>query len=190
MKKEINQIHFANAKFIGRTLLLLIPFFYLVLCPLFSESQITSLPENATFYDYMDSFYSSDRYDPNDDSEGGAKAEHERLSHVWGKRLHPHGDFSIANKAIIDYANSFVPVNIKAENPNWNCIGPSNNPINSVSHGVGQIHRISFDPGYGISNQTIYACTGFGGLWRTENDGASWAVVNTDGLPITSLLLT
>lgn len=59
--------------------------------------------------------------------------------------------------------------------------------MNSSSNGVGQIHRITFDPGYGILNQTIYACTGFGGLWRTENDGGLWEVVNTDALPITSV---
>jgi hypothetical protein len=132
--------------------------------PLTSVSQVANLPENATFYDYLNAFYTSDRYNPEDETEGGPKVAHERLSQIWGKRLYPHGDFSIANRAIIDYSQSFTPINNKSENPNWVCIGPSDGPANSSSNGVGQIHRITFDPGYGISNQTIYACSGFSGL--------------------------
>ncbi|MCK9290584.1 MAG: T9SS type A sorting domain-containing protein [Bacteroidales bacterium] len=158
-----------------------------VFTPLTTKSQVANLPENATFYDYLNAFYNSDRYNPEDETEGGQKVAHERLSQIWGKRLYPHGDFSIANRAIIDYAQSFTPFDNRSENPNWVCIGPSNGPANSSSNGVGQIHRITFDPGYGMSNQTIYACTGFGGLWRTENDGGLWEVVNTDALPITSV---
>jgi hypothetical protein len=158
-----------------------------IFTPITSKSQVANLPENATFYDYLNAFYSSERYNPDDETEGGQKVAHERLSQIWSKRLYPHGDFSIANRAIIDYAQSFTPVDNRYENPNWVCIGPSDGPVNSSSNGVGQIHRITFDPGYGVSNQTIYACTGFGGLWRTEDDGSLWEVVNTDALPITSV---
>ncbi len=151
-------------------------------------AQPPSLPANANFYDYMSSFYNSSRYNPLDESEGGEKAQHERLGMIWGPRLYPHGNFSIANKSIIDYAQNFTPVNVRAEQPNWTCIGPSDNPTNTSSHGVGQIHRITFDPNYnGITNKTIYACSGYGGLWRTENDGAQWNMVNTDILPMTSV---
>ena len=153
------------------------------------NAQILSLPDTANFYDYMDAFYSTSNYDQSDTTEGGDNAHHERLSLVWGNRLFPHGDFSIANKAIIDYSTDFTAVNVKTENPNWVCLGPSNGPSNSVSNGVGQIHRITFDPNYdGINNQTIYASSGHGGLWRTENDGSLWENVNTDiGLPISSV---
>lgn len=151
------------------------------------KAQILTLPENADFFDYMNSFYTSNSYKPSDTMEGGEKAQHERLSQTWGTRLYPHGDFSVANKAIIDYAQNFVTVNNRAENPNWISLGPSNNPVNSTQHGVGQIHRITFDPNYELTNQTVYACTGFGGLWRTENDGELWENVNTDGLPVTSV---
>jgi hypothetical protein len=50
------------------------------------------------------------------------------------------------------------------------------------------VHRIEFDPFYdGTENQTIYACSSFGGLWRSENDGKLWSNVNTDNLPSTSV---
>jgi len=152
------------------------------------KAQYLSLPDSANFYDYLNAYYNSSGYNPNDTSEGGGKAQHERLVHIWGPRLYPHGDFSIANKAIIEYAQNYTPVNIRTENPNWVCIGPSDNPKNSDSYGVGQIHRITFDPNYnGTTNMTIYACSGYGGLWRTENDGELWEIVNTDALPMTSV---
>ncbi|OQX77061.1 MAG: hypothetical protein B6D64_08830 [Bacteroidetes bacterium 4484_276] len=152
------------------------------------KAQIMSLPDSANFFDYMEAFYNSDMYNPADSNEGGAKAQHDRLNEIWGKRLYPHGDFSIANKAIIEYAENFEPVNTRDENPNWICLGPSDNPANSTRNGVGQIHRITFDPNYdGINNRTIYACSGYGGLWRTENDGELWENVNTDYLPMTTV---
>jgi len=73
----------------------------------------------------------------------------------------------------------------------WVNLGPSGMPNvaeSSNTYGVGQIHRLEFDPGYnGVENQIIYACSSFGGLWRTVNDGETWENVNTDFLPTTSV---
>jgi hypothetical protein len=73
----------------------------------------------------------------------------------------------------------------------WKCLGPSGIPqpiISSNNFGIGQIHRLEFDPFYdGTNNRTIYACSSFGGLWRTENDGEYWTNVNTDHLTSTSV---
>jgi len=73
----------------------------------------------------------------------------------------------------------------------WICLGPSGMPnslCSSNTFGLGQMYRIEFDPMYdGDDNQTVYACSSFGGLWRSENDGLSWVNVNTDNLPSTSV---
>lgn len=59
----------------------------------------------------------------------------------------------------------------------------------SLVRGNGQMHRLTFDPQYnGTTNRTIYGATSNGGLWRTEDDGENWNVVNTDHqLPFTNV---
>jgi hypothetical protein len=73
----------------------------------------------------------------------------------------------------------------------WHELGPSGmpNPVSSSNtYGVGQMNRLCFDPMYdGIENQTVYGCSFFGGLWRSEDDGDNWSSVNTDFLPSTSV---
>ncbi len=110
---------------------------------------------------------------------------------LWGQRT-SRMDFSRAN--VNEYAANFqyAPSNF---NPNWECLGPFDTPRGtSASKGVGMINRIEFDPryhkgapgspGYG----TIYAASHFGGLWRSENEGKNWEVVNTDvQLPFTNI---
>ncbi len=73
----------------------------------------------------------------------------------------------------------------------WTCLGPTGMPniaTSSNTYGHGQINRLAFDPRYdGINNQTVYGCSFFGGLWRSEDDGDNWQNVNTDFLPSTSV---
>ncbi|MGE4589854.1 MAG: T9SS type A sorting domain-containing protein [Acidaminococcaceae bacterium] len=151
------------------------------------NAQEITLPSGSNFYDYIEAARTSEFYDDADTIEGGFKSKIDRLELSWGNRLYPHGDFMIANRAIIDYAENFqyIPSDV---DPNWICVGPSNTPSNNPSRGVGQIHRIAFDPNYGITNQTVYAASGFGGLWRSENGGDNWVNVNTDlYLPMTTV---
>ncbi len=61
---------------------------------------------------------------------------------------------------------------------NWNALGPFNTPPTAFSlgnhTGVGQIHKIVFDPGYGLVNTTVYCASGFGGLFKSTDDGDTW----------------
>lgn len=73
----------------------------------------------------------------------------------------------------------------------WRPLGPFGMP-NLVSlantYGVGQANRLAFDPWYdGEKNRIVYACSSFGGLWRSEDDGLNWYNMNTDFLPSTSV---
>jgi hypothetical protein len=101
----------------------------------------------------------------------------------------PAISFAQNRSTIYDYAVNFSKEKADKYHPNWTCLGPSGIPEGGNSgKGIGQIHRIAFDPGYdGKTNTTLYAGSAFAGLWRSEDDGKNWKVVNTDTqLPITS----
>jgi len=130
--------------------------------------------------------------------EDGFNEEIERAQKIWAQRLYPNGDFRIAANAIITYSENFNSLTAAACAPvlnsvNWTSLGPTGTPqadlIPINSRGVGQMHRIVFHPDYdGVSNQIVYACSGYGGLWRSLDDGNNWEVLNTDTqIPISSV---
>lgn len=59
----------------------------------------------------------------------------------------------------------------------WSQVGPMN--INNANRGIGRVNRIAFHP---TNENTLYAATPGGGLWKTVNGGSSWQAL-TDGLP-------
>lgn len=71
------------------------------------HAQMLPLPNNANFFDYLQTARNSDYFSDQDTTEGGFKAKLTRLELQWGSRLYLHGDFSVANRAIIDYANNY-----------------------------------------------------------------------------------
>lgn len=144
------------------------------------------LSNNDNFYDFVEYWFDSLNFNFLDTSEGGNNSNAVRLRDIWVPRLSPSGDASLAAEAFMNYCFNFQPSESNYS-PNWTCLGPSDLPENG--DGIGRMHRIEFDPFYtGSNNLTIYASSGFGGLWRTLNDGASWENVNTDLLlPTTSV---
>ncbi len=121
-----------------------------------------------------------------------------RAANIWGPRLYPHGDLSIAGSAMMDYYANFNygPFQSEACSSDstsdivWEYIGSDGMPTVKFRHSAaGQVHRLLLDPNYnGTTNQIIYASSSFGGLWRSEDDGNNWYVLNTDyQLPYTSV---
>lgn len=115
----------------------------------------------------------------------------DRYSKLWEVRLSPHGDFSRAADAMYEYVEGFNE-NMAARyasSANWRAIGPTGtNSTTFVSgNGIGRINRIAFSPNY-WTDQTVYATSATGGLWRTWNDGADWVPFGTDTqLPISAV---
>lgn len=173
-------------------------FFLLLACSINVYSQS---PNDTTFYQYLINLFPDSSYYVYDSTESYEEKMARRMGETWIPRLYPHGDFRIAANTIYDYTTDFNNNSQSAYrtsstcDANWTCLGPLANPANSTSGGgMGRIHKITFDPAYdGIplaqgGNQTIYAATSFGGLWRTENDGLQWDHVNTDTqLPFNSV---
>lgn len=174
---------------------LLMSFVFVVcIAPIFGQYQ-----QGQSFYDFMGNYY-NEHPDPYIDTipRTGFEKTYDRAAKIWGPRLYPHGDCSVAGAAINAYANAFNAKSGCFANivpAQWKSLGPTGmpTPLNPIPHdrgnGVGQIHRLTFDPDYdGTNNKTIYAASMFGGLWRSEDDGLYWEVVNTDTqLPMASV---
>ncbi|MBA2613309.1 MAG: T9SS type A sorting domain-containing protein [Bacteroidetes bacterium] len=63
----------------------------------------------------------------------------------------------------------------------WSPTGPINFPINTSGqiNGIGRTTQIKFDP---INVNRIYVTTASGGVWRSNDTGATWAHLGTDVL--------
>jgi len=168
---------------------ILLFYFFVVSTKLFSQSAININGNYSNVYDFTNQYFNSPTYQPSN-HEGGADEYIKKTLKLWSNSLHPSGNFSIAAQAITDYANNYS-FSSSSYSPNWIELGPFEDPNtpSGGSSGVGQIHRLEFDPNYdGITNQTIYAGTGYGGLWKTIDNGLNWTSMNTDvQLPIASV---
>ncbi len=91
-------------------------------------------------------------------------------------------------KTIYTICLLILALSLKAQEPDWEELGPVDTNNESKCN-IGRIHNITIDPNYdGVKNRTLYACTIFGGLWKSENDGKLWKNLNTDtSLPSTSV---
>jgi hypothetical protein len=103
---------------------------------------------------------------------------------TWAPRIYPSGNFNEAYKANTEYVESFADEGEELEcgvvvDAKWEQLGPVGNMTNTPT--VGQIHRITFHPSYdGARNRTVYASSGFCGLWVSDDGGAGWTLMNTD----------
>lgn len=73
------------------------------------------------------------------------------------------------------------PSGVNSTSGNWTSAGPSSSPGGYA--GLGRINCVAFHP---TDNNTIYAGSASGGMWKTSNGGASWSVL-TDNLPVMGL---
>ncbi len=65
---------------------------------------------------------------------------------------------------------------------NWTLTGPSKFPTNIIGqvNGMGRVSQIKFHP---TNLNKVYAVSGTGGLWISNNSGTSWNFTGTDNLP-------
>lgn len=161
-----------------------------------------TMPDMASFYTFLDSF--DHRY-PSDTLEGGYYNQMQRIRLTWGSRLAPDGNMRRAHRARTDYVRAYpittvsgsnfnTQVSLPLSHPNvsdWEELGHTSDLLGDnkrEAKGMGQIHRLAFHPQFGVSNQTIYAGSHYGGLFRSDDDGQNWYNYHTDrGLPLTSV---
>ena len=156
-------------------------------------STVPYYQRNFERIDYIDSLQQND----SNFVMTGYYKEPYRSMRIWGPRLYPHGNFTTAGQASVTYYNTFndstqnnTSCGNHQQTASWEYIGSNGMPSVIRDHSAaGQLHRIEFDPNYnGTTNRTLYASSMYGGLWRSENGGDHWSVVNTDlQLPQTSV---
>lgn len=106
-----------------------------------------------------------------------------------GPRVYPSGDLSLISTTWQNY-ESFLRTNMgnKTSGPtlsasSWTLVGPMGamtGSVNGLPRNAGRDNFITFDPG----NPSVYWCgSPAGGLWKTTNNGGTWAT-NTDNLPV------
>ncbi|MGH1334680.1 MAG: T9SS type A sorting domain-containing protein [Aureispira sp.] len=169
-------------------LCLLLGFFWSAPKTVFAQFKVHP---DSSFYTFLDSFY---HYHQDDSTEGGIYNHVRRDVMTWGTRLAPSGNMSNATQAMTAYTSAYKNVGGVASATGivlppvyssvipWKELGPFVEPTGSnQGRGVGQIHRIAFHPQYnGGSNQTLYAGSHFGGLYRSDNAGDTWYNYHTD----------
>jgi photosystem II stability/assembly factor-like uncharacterized protein len=112
--------------------------------------------------------------------ENGEQTLSEREYKIWGPRIYGSGGFTGAAEAMTRYVTEFNSSSASASSQSkWTQLGPVGNTTNTPT--VGQIHRITFHPRYGNEgNRIVWAASGFGGLWKSNDGGSSWSNMGTD----------
>jgi len=135
---------------------------------------------------YEENFYKTAElfakaYKPKSDTfeEGSTFNQVDRMVFSWSHRLYPDGDCKRAANALNNYVYEYDKYSVLANIittfiPDWVSLGPNGMPYaaSGNQNGVGQMHRITFHPGYNsMKNKTIFASSSYGGLWVTNDDG-------------------
>jgi len=160
----------------------------------FAQNQPNPNPYDTTFYGRIHKILESRLQQYPTDTNGNKSSqvkEIERMLEIWGPRLYPHGNARKAqfaqNKYIQDFNNGIRGYCGKYDTTKWIEKGPNQLPDSSVDgvydnvKGTGQINRITFSPKYnGTTNKTIFACSHYGGAFKSIDNGVNWTILNTD----------
>ena len=119
----------------------------------------------------------------------------ERWVYAWQDRVNQDGSFPSAANNLLS-KNEYINLLTEEQNNDrsmaqWVQVGPVNNPnINGYTAypGKGRVSVVAQDP---TSNNTMYAGSCAGGVWKTTDGGATWVAKsdNLAGLGVTDLLI-
>ncbi len=177
---------------------------FLVFAITFSVVAQTTLPapalkgkkkEQKTFFDIQKEFY--DHWKPYHVKDGyyfqnGKKIkaagwkQFKRLEYYWEQRVNPvTGAFpAVTASDIIHEIKTRRGVTSTAGS--WSVVGPSSSP--GGYYGIGRFNCIGFRPD---DNNTYYAGSPSGGLWKTTDNGATWTPLtdNNDVMGVSAVVI-
>lgn len=101
--------------------------------------------------------------------------QYKRWEYFWEQRTYPNGEFPEGIEIFKDFQKfrKKAPKNDKLQSNLWELVGPINRPHseNTRQQGIGRLNIIRFNP---FDPNEIWAGSASGGLWKSENRGASW----------------
>jgi len=109
-----------------------------------------------------------------------------RWEYYWENRVNRKtGRFPKVTAADI-YSQLKKERGVTSSNGNWTSMGPSSSP--GGYEGIGRINCVAFRPG---DNNTYYAGSPSGGLWKTTDNGSTWTVLtdNNDALGVSDAVV-
>ena len=108
---------------------------------------------------------------------GQGYKQYKRWEHFWEPRLAPSGDM-VAPDAVYQAVQRNRGSEVRlSQSGVWTYFG--NTSVPGSGGGAGRVNMVRVDPS---NTLRYYACAPAGGLWRSNNAGTNWEVVNTDQL--------
>ncbi|MDE0979173.1 MAG: hypothetical protein OSA78_04200, partial [Flavobacteriales bacterium] len=131
--------------------------------------------QGANFYETQAAFNAY--WENREVTKGQGYKPFRRWESFMEERVYPSGDMFPSN-AINEAGRQMTQAASSDDNPYaWTNKGPEE----EMGNGNGRISKVRVD----ASNpSTYYACAPGGGIWRSLNSGDSWAILETDTLPI------
>ena len=158
-----------------------------------------SQQEGANFFDIVEQkradFNAIRATAPFTKTQEKAQKQFERWVYAWKDKVNQDGSFPSAANNLLSKSEY---INLLTEEQNndrsmasWVQVGPINNPNPNgyaAYPGKGRVNVVAQDP---VNNNTMYAGSAAGGVWKTTNGGANWAAKsdNLAGLGVTDIII-
>ncbi len=137
--------------------------------------------DKANFYDIQNDFNRYMDTAVNGEKRGGYK-QYKRWEWYWEKIVQPDGIFPDPMHLWNEYKKSTskeVKKKKDVTQSTWNFLGPETSP--GGYYGLGRVNCVRTDP---KNQNTVWAGTPSGGLWKSTNAGGSWTLITDDLLSI------
>lgn len=158
-----------------------------------AQGQMVPPAQGQTLWDYHTGFMTEPGVSEFSEEEGSALSLHNKMMMQWAPRLFPSGDLHGITEAVRQQMTRMLTHTRSGGGivSNWSPLGPMDMPnyqntgIPNSRNGTGQIHVITFDPGYGTGNSTVYCGSSYGGMFKSTNGGDSWTSMTDHAFPFT-----
>ncbi len=131
---------------------------------------------NYNFFQVQDAFY--EEWEGQEYESGKGYKQFKRYEYLMENRVDENGHYdpTRSQREFMNYLKTHQNDATERSMMNWTLVGPTSPTSTSNAGGIGRIDCMTFHP---TDNDTYWAGSPSGGLWKTTDNGASWTT-NTD----------